>query len=157
MSVELYAVDTEGRPLTRSRVTANVVRGQSTQAVTLERSADPGHFRGMWQATAVGEYQLGYTDSGGTTISAAVRVAESGRELVRPDVDRDVLGSLAELSGGDLLELDRIAQLPQKLTGEPVTIYRAHEEELWDNWLMLVLLVVLYSADVFARRMSGLT
>ncbi|MBE3132450.1 MAG: hypothetical protein IMZ55_03180, partial [Acidobacteria bacterium] len=156
VAVELYAVDAEGRPLDRARAEASVVLGESTQTIILERSADPGHFRGLWAPRAIGEYRVLYTDSAGTAITGAVRVAESGRELLRPDVDRDTLGSLAELSGGGLLELDRLGELPQKLRGEAVTVHRTHEEELWDNWLVLVLLVVLYSADVFARRMSGL-
>ncbi len=156
VSVELHAVDAAGRPLADPRVSASVVRGDSSQAVILQRSADPGHFRGTWQAKAVGEYRVVYADVGGTTVGAAVRVAESGRELVRPEVDRDTLGSLAELSGGALIELDRLDQLPKKLTGEAVTVHRTHEEELWDNWLVLVLLTLFYFTDVFVRRMSGL-
>jgi len=156
VSIELHAVDAGGRPLADPRVGASVVRGDSSQAVILEGSADPGHFRGMWQTKAVGEYRVVYTDAGGTAVSAAVRVAESGRELVRLEVDRDTLGSLAELSGGDLIELDRLDQLPKRLSGEAVTVRRTHEEELWDNWLVLVLLTLFYCTDVFVRRMSGL-
>ena len=156
VSIEVHAVTADGRPLDRSRIEARVVWGESTQTVVLERAAQAGHFCGLWPARAVGEYQVAYTDDGGTTVTAGLRVAESGRELVRPDVDRDTLGTLAELSGGDLIELESIEQLATKLTGEPVTIHRAHEEELWDNWVMLVLLVMLYCTDVFARRMSGL-
>jgi hypothetical protein len=31
------------------------------------------------------------------------------------------------------------------------------EASLWDNWLMLTLLVVIYSIDVGLRRLSGLS
>jgi len=157
VSIELYAVDESGEPLTDAEARVRVTRGDSTETVILDRSAEPGRFRGTWNPSQVGEYRLAYADRRGATVDAAVRVAESGRELLRPDVDRDTLGALADVTGGGVIELDRIAELTQKLEGETVTVTRAHEEEIWDNWLTLVLLVTLYCADVFVRRMSGLT
>lgn len=157
VSIELYAVDEGGEPLTDAEARVRVTRGDSTETVILERSAEPGRFRGTWNALEVGEYRLAYTDRRGAIVDAAVRVAKSGRELLRPDVDRDTLGALADLTAGGLIELDRLAELPQKLEGETITVTRTHEEEIWDNWLTLVVLVTLYCADVFVRRMSGLT
>jgi len=157
VAVELYAVDADGQPLMDSQASIRVTCGERAQTIMLDRSTEPGCFRGTWRAAKVGDYRLTYTDERGTSVSAAVRVAESGRELLRPDVDRDTLGSLAEVSGGGMLELDQIAQLPQKLQGETVTVQRIHEEEIWDNWITLLLLVMLYCTDVFVRRTSGLT
>ena len=157
VAVELYAVDIVGRPVNRARLPAKVSRGDSVETVLLEQGGQAGHYRGTWPAKAVGEYTVSFTDATDTTVTAAVRVAESGRELVRPAVDRDTLGSLADLSGGGLLELDAIGHLADRLQGESTTVHRVHEEELWDNWLMLLALVGLYCTDVFARRMSGLT
>jgi hypothetical protein len=53
--------------------------------------------------------------------------------------------------------LDKIGQLQDKLEGEKVEWTRTHEEEIWDNWLVLLLLVALYCTDVGLRRMMGLT
>jgi len=157
VAVELYAVDVAGRPLGRARLAAKVSRGESVETVLLEGTGQAGHYRGTWPAKAVGEYTVSFTDATDTTATAAVRVTESDRELVRPAVDRDTLGSLADLSGGGLLELDALGSLGDRLHGESTTVHRVHEEELWDNWLMLLALVGLYCTDVFARRMSGLT
>ena len=155
--IELYAVDGEGRPLTASEAAVHVGSGDWARTVPLYRSAQPGHFRGTWSTEKEGDFQFSYTDAYGSTITATARVVESGQELLRPDVDRDTLGSLAEGSGGGLLELDRVHQLLDQLQGETVTVQRTHEEELWDNWATLVALVMLFCADVFIRRMSGLT
>ena len=159
VSVELYAVDESGQPLpdaqTRVRITG--ANSSQTQTVVLERAGRPGHFQGDWRTSDVGEFTFTYIDKRGNAVNAAVRVAQSGQEFLRPDVDRDTLGAIADLTGGRLLELDRVAELPDRIKGEPLTFQRAHEEELWDNWLTLVLLVVIYCTDVFVRRMSGLT
>jgi hypothetical protein len=157
VSIELYAVDADGGPLDVSEASVRAVCGDSVQTVVLGRSAEPGHYRGTWSPVTVGDYQLSYTGATGSAVNAAVRVAQSGLELRRPGVDRDTLGNMAQVSGGGLLELDAIDQLPKRLKGEPVTLQRTHEEELWDNWMTLVLLVMLYCTDVFVRRMSGLT
>ena len=157
VAVELHAVDVAGRPLERARLAAKVSRGDSVETVLLEGTGQAGHYRGAWPAKAVGEYSVSFTDATDTTVTAAVRVTESDRELVRPAVDRDTLGSLADLSGGGMLELDALGRLADRLHGESTTVHSVHEEELWDNWLMLLALVGLYCTDVFARRMSGLT
>ncbi len=84
-------------------------------------------------------------------------VAESGQEMLRPAVDRDALAALAEASGGGFLELDRIGEVAEHIKGETMDVRRVHEEELWDNWFTLVLLVTIYCTGVFVRRTSGLT
>jgi len=84
-------------------------------------------------------------------------VVESGRERCRPTVDRDTLGELADLSGGDMIELHELASLDERLEGETVTLHRPREAEVWDNWLVLLLLIGLYCTDVGIRRVLGLT
>jgi hypothetical protein len=155
--VELYAVDERGLPLDAGRATVQVVRGEEVEPVDLEQAGQAGYFRGAWQPERPGEYRLTYTDGRGMTLSSQVRVAGSGRELARPTVDRDTLGTLADLSGGRLLELHQLGQLPDLLEGEQVTVPRRLEAEVWDNWLVLTLLVGLYCLDVGIRRAMGLS
>ncbi|MCK4293055.1 MAG: hypothetical protein KAY65_07645 [Planctomycetes bacterium] len=156
VSVELYALDAGGQPLEQSQMSVRLVQGETVQTVILKQSTQAGHFHGSWMASEEGQYTFG-SEIGGRSVSASVQVVDSSRELMRPDVDRDTLGNLAELSKGGLLELNEIEKLSEKLKGETLTINRVHEEEIWDNWLTLVLLVMLYCLDVFVRRMSGLT
>jgi hypothetical protein len=125
--------------------------------VRLNRAPQEGYYRGLWQPRGTGSYRLSYTDERGKAVTAAVEVVRSGRELRRPIIDREALGTLADATGGGLLELDQLAQLPGALKGEAVTVTKTNEESIWDNWLTLVLLVGLYCTDVGARRLLGLT
>jgi hypothetical protein len=157
VAIELYAVDSDGKPLDRAGLVVQITGSQGADQVSVSRTAQPGHFRGVWQPKALGAYRLTYTDAKGKDATGGVAVTGSGRELRRPSVDRDLLGSLADATGGGLLELDQIGKLPEVLQGKPVTVTQAHEEEIWDNWLTLVLLVGLYCTDVGVRRLLGLT
>jgi hypothetical protein len=55
------------------------------------------------------------------------------------------------------LELTMLDRLRELLRGTPGTSQLYREKTLWDNWLMLVLLVAVYSLDVALRRLAGLT
>ena len=74
-----------------------------------------------------------------------------------PDVDRDTLAALADLTGGSVLEPADLATLPGRLTAATVASKRVHEDDVWDTWPVLVLLVGLYCVDVAIRRLSGLS
>ncbi len=156
VSLELYALDGGGAPLKAPEITAHFVKGERSGSVSLKPSLEPGHFSGTWMGKEEGEYVFS-VEVEGKKVTGSVRVSQSGRELMRPDVDRDALGNLAELSRGGLLELPDIGKLSQSLQGEVRTTQRVQEDEIWDNWLTLILLVSLYCTDVFVRRMSGLT
>jgi hypothetical protein len=157
VAVELYTVDEEGVPLADRRVIVSIVAAGQAETMTLDRTDVTGHYRGTWTPRKVDVYRVEYTDARDEAVAAFFQAASSGREMTHPTVDRDMLGNLADAAGGALLELHRIADLPARLRGEPVTQSLTHEEELWDNWFTLLLLVGLYCADVGIRRMLGLT
>ncbi len=157
VAVELYAVNPSGQPLNDPAVSVRVTGGSQEQQVQLELGPEPGHYRGVWTAAASGLYTFGYTGRDGKAVTAATRVGDSGRELRYPTVDRDTLGALADASGGAMLELYELDRLPQLLSGQAASVQRVHEAEVWDNWLVLLLLVCLYCTDVGIRRLMGLT
>jgi len=157
VSIDLYAVNRRGDPLKESRVIVNLSAGGPVETMTLELTATPGHYRATWTPLRVGVYRIEYTDSRDNTVSAFLQAAGSGREMTQPTVNRDRLGALADSAGGQLLELARIHELPDRLKGKAETFDRARDEEIWDNWLVLVLLIGFYCTDVGIRRMLGLT
>ena len=59
-------------------------------------------------------------------------------------------------SGGELIEIEQLDELPQRLKGETATIERHHEATIWDNWLTMLLLIGFYCTDVGIRRLMGL-
>lgn len=157
VAIELFAVDSDGKPLDRADVIVQIAGGEGQEQATVARTAQAGHFRGVWQPKNLGSYRLTYTDQKGKEVTGGVAVTGSGRELRRPSVDRDLLGSMADATGGGLIEVDQFAKLPEVLRGKPMAVTQTHEEEVWDNWLTLIVLVGLYCTDVGVRRLLGLT
>jgi hypothetical protein len=172
VAVDLYAVDSAGKPLTQdsATVTARIETGgeaggrvvdtagglAARKEIRLDRIGDAGHFRGTWTTDQAGLYSIDYQPSGQPSVSASVQVASSGRELAQPGVDRETLGALADVSGGVLLELPQLGELLNHLAGETTHEQRPYEDDLWDNWFTLLLLTALYCTDVGIRRMLGL-
>lgn len=159
VAIELFAVSGSGQPSREQKQTVHVT-GPDGQAVgTIEVGAirQAGHYRGIWRAQQPGEITLSYAEARGKRAEARVAVRDSGRERLKPTVDRDALGSLADASGGGMIELDELDRLPDVLEGETLTLHRPREAEVWDNWVVLMLLVGLYCTDVGIRRVLGLT
>ncbi|MBI1367716.1 MAG: hypothetical protein GC162_03590 [Planctomycetes bacterium] len=163
VSVELYAVGASGRPVDdaeiRLEITGETEGGAPPprSSVTVRRTNQGGYYRGLWRAEQAGAFTVSYNDAKNRKVGAMVMVNESGRELIKPQVDRDALGTWADATGGSLIELGDVHELPDKLAGEAVTLHRPREREVWDNWLTLMLLVGLYCTDVGIRRLLGLT
>ena len=155
--LELFAVDGDGQPLEDESVEIQLSGEDFIDTLLLRRQMQAGHFRGNWQSVEPGDFQFSFTDASGGAVRAAVSVAPSGQENRRADVDRAALAALAAESGGAMVEPDALGNLPDLLEGEPTTERRVHEEEVWDNWLTLILLVALYCTDVGVRRLLGLT
>lgn len=157
VAIELFAVDADGEALDSDATVLHASWANGVETVRLTRSGQPGMFSATWQPPESGLYQFNFADARSRTLSAAVQVGEMGREWLRPGIDRDALAAIAEASGGGLLELEQLAQVAGQLVGGPAETTRRLEEELWDNWLTLVLLVGLYCTDVGVRRIMGLS
>ena len=156
-SIELFAVDSSGQPLSSGEITVQVAGTEFADRVVLPKTGQPGIYRGQWTPKSLGQFKLTYSDAKERVVAATVQVSGSGRELRKPVVDREMLATLADATKGRMLELDELPQLTTLVKGEALKITQSHESEIWDNWLTLVLLVVLYSIDVGVRRLLGLT
>lgn len=156
VTIELYAVDREGQPITSNEMFLQVTGAENGDRVRLDKTPQPGIYRGQWAPANQGQYKLNFTDMNAKTVSTAIQVAGSGRELRRPVVDREFLGNLADASGGRLLEIDQLAKLGDMVRGQPLKITQTHESEIWDNWITLLLVALLYFIDLTIRRITGL-
>jgi len=72
-------------------------------------------------------------------------------------LNRATLEGLAQATGGSLIPLDQLGSLERRLTGTTLRTRRQDQATIWDNWLVLVLLVLVYSIDVAIRRLMGLS
>ena len=124
-------------------------------------SAQAGPFSGS------GDYQIKLTGKKATDlletdgeggVSTAFRVvgAMSPVELSETTLNRPLLNTLAELSGGRVVTPDEAGQLAGLfLTGEE-TREELRETRLWDHWILLVLFCALLTSEWGIRRGSGL-
>ncbi|HET6882864.1 MAG TPA: hypothetical protein VFI31_22035 [Pirellulales bacterium] len=152
--IELMAIKPDGAPRTDPTVTLRVER-EGAPTETVELAADKGtlgHYTGKLMPRDTGNYRLIYEPGGGEKVEAQMHVRPSTEELRRPNVDRDALAQI-----GKLIEPKDLASITGELKGEPKTISLHREESIWDNWLVLTMLVVIYSVDVGLRRLSGLS
>ncbi len=156
-AIELFAVDDEGRPLRDDRLEVSVRGPGSPSPITMTATGEPGHFRALWQPPRQGVYRLRYRDAAGRDLATDLRASDADREMRNPTVDRTGMALLADRTGGRLLEPGRLHRLGDLLEGDAVRVDRSMEDEIWDNWLTLLLLVGLYCLDVGVRRAMGLT
>jgi hypothetical protein len=84
-------------------------------------------------------------------------VAEPPRERAHPGVDREVLRTLADLTAGAVVEAGDVATIPGRLATGSIETRRQVDDDIWDTWPVLALLVGLYCADIAIRRLSGLS
>jgi hypothetical protein len=158
VQVELMAF-AEARPRTEPALRVRVPGLKPTD--TLELQADPslpGRYTGKFTPATPGDVHIEFDQEGGRTpLEARVKVLGAAEELRYPNVNRPALEQLAGLSGGRVVELTELAKLPEWLEGETHSSGLHLEETVWDNWLFLLLIVLLYSVDVGLRRLTGLS
>jgi hypothetical protein len=157
--VELMAFTADGTPRDEAKLSVQVSDGKSAAAVDL--AADPatkGRYTGKFPLQNTGEYQVTFDPGGGAEpLVGKVRVLVAPEELRHPNVNRPVLEQLATASGGRLVELPDLATIADRLQGETKLQRSQREATLWDNWLLLAVLVGIFSVDVGIRRLTGLS
>ncbi|MBQ18392.1 MAG: hypothetical protein CMJ65_14845 [Planctomycetaceae bacterium] len=160
--IEMMAfADAEGTP--REDLTLPVIINGpgGSKTVQLERDKKRrGRFTGRFLPEEAGKHSVSFMPPGGDETQGAealLNVMVAPEEFRQPQLNRATLQGLAQATGGKLLELDRLASLPPLLKGQAMKTRRQDQATIWDNWLMLVLLVLVYSIDVGIRRLMGLS
>lgn len=153
--VELFAFTPEGVAREEPKLSVNVWReGAAPQSLELVQDpSTPGRYTGRLVPESVGSYRVQFDPGGGQAlVEARLHVAASTGELRQPDINLAALESL-----GQVLRLTELERLPGMLRGEVEKTELHREASLWDNWLVLLVLIVVYSVDVGLRRLSGLS
>jgi hypothetical protein len=89
--------------------------------------------------------------------SAEFAVQTRALEFQYTELEEDSLKELADISGGSYHHLNDVSGLPsaiREVDSEPYTFIREHG--LWDNGIMLMLVVALLGAEWLLRKRSGL-
>ena len=160
--VELNLVDDRRRPVEAALQTV-AVRDAAGGVSAAERNVElrpagrPGFYRGSFVPDAPGNATVAFARGGRTALSADLVVAEPTRERADPAVDRETLRALADLTGGAVVEAGEMATIPERLSARVVETRRRVDDDVWDTWPVLALLVGLYCTDIAVRRLSGLS
>ncbi len=160
--IELMALGPDGTPRGEPALPVRVSgAGWATAAETVSLAADPnvkGRYTGKYSPKSAGEYRVAFDPGAGEPpVEAKIRVLPATEELRHPNVNRPALELVAAASGGKLVELTELASVVDKLKGDPKLIPFHREATLWDNWLTLVILALIYCVDVGIRRLAGLS
>lgn len=157
VEVELMAFKADGAPMTDGSVKVQVAGGGKFDPVAMRPDPlVPGRSGGRFTPMALGEYVVSATGLA-SPLEARVRVTGAAEEMRQPNVDRYGMAQLAGLTGGRLVELSDLATIEEDLRGESRYTELRREISIWDNWLVLTLLIVLYTLDVGLRRLMGLS
>jgi hypothetical protein len=157
--IELMAIGSGGAPHTERSLSVQLAGKAAPESVEVTADADvKGRYTGKFTVDEPGDYRLSYAPGGGESpAEARIRVAAAGEELRHPNVNRHALEALAAATDGKLVELPELHAIPSTLKGETRLNQVHREASLWDNGLVLLLVMLLYSLDVALRRLAGLS
>ena len=149
--VELNLVDDDKKPVVAPLQTV-AVQAAGESRLDLRPGGRPGLYTGSFTPESVGRHVVSHEAA---RLGGEVVVAEPTRERARPGVDRDSLQTLADVSGGALVEIGDFPSLPDRLTATSVETRASVEDDVWDTWPVLLLLIGFFCVDVGVRRLSG--
>lgn len=112
-----------------------------------------------WLPSEAGRYRLEATDPLLATVglSADLDVALPDDELRHPETDHPALARLSQETGGQVLPVARLAELPTLLPKRLVQITGTPDiQPLWDRPIALILLVILLTLEWVGRRLIKL-
>ena len=147
-----------GTPRTDPTLSVTVAGPQERQTVKLE--ADPTHqgrYVGRFVPSEQGRHEVAWDDGSENTVRAFINVKVAPEEFRHPQLNIATLEGLAQATGGRLVALPDLGDVPPLLSGQAQLSRRRDQATIWDNWLILIVLVVIYSVDVGIRRMMGLS
>lgn len=154
-------------PSVRAQVRPIEEDGQTGMAQTLTLGVeDTGARRALsqgyaasWLPTEPGEYEIIVDEPllAPLGLRIEVEVLADSDELRDPMADHNVLASLAERTGGRVLGMDTLGELPSVLPRREVVIAGQPQiEPLWDRPVVLIVLLVLLAMEWVGRRLIRL-
>ncbi len=151
-------------PLRVDEVRADFVIEGERQAFSMTARRDqPGWYEGRFVPDRIGHYNIRIlpprtSDNDPMEIVKEIRVTRPNIEIIRPQMDRAELVTLAEQSfGGEYYEIDEATQLTEKIPDLHAEIpIRSRPTTLWDNSVMLTVLVLLLSLEWGVRKWNRL-
>jgi hypothetical protein len=149
--------DAKGAIVTDSHPRAHVLRN-GLEIATLEMEPDVTHggvFRAVTGELPSGDYQITVTEGGGPPDNARLdfRVESlASQEWAQLNMNRPLLESMAQRSGGRFLHLSDASQLPDMLQTLDREETRVSETVLWSSWWWFGAIVFLLTIEWLLRK-----
>ncbi len=140
-------------------VTIEDEENRPTDELFLPGEGDTGEsYSSTWFPDRVGNFTLRIDDPdlAAMTGETVVEVFAPDDELRRPETDHELLLSLAASTGGRVLKLDEIDQLPGLLPKRSVTTENPLTERIWDTPLAFAVLLLILTMEWVGRKMLRL-
>ncbi len=160
VNVSARLLDVRFEPLIRPEVkAAYTLDGERTNFVLSPRADGAGWYEGRFIPDRVGSYRITVALPVGAPgeqaeLSKEIRVSTPNLEILRPQMDRAALMTLAaESHGGRYFEIDEAAGLPALVPDmhEEIQV-RSRPTALWDRWITLVAFLVLLGVEWGVRK-----
>ena len=156
--VELNLVDADRKPIAVAGQPLSIDSPDGAGGtIQLRGASRPGLYHGSFVPTLAGRHGVTLDRGSAGGLSTELIVAEPTRERAHPGVDREMLRTLADLTAGAVVEAGDVATIPGRLATGSIETRRQVDDDIWDTWPVLSLLVGLYCTDIAIRRLSGLS
>ena len=117
----------------------------------------PGLYEGFFTPSVAGRYRVeSNEDDQEVSNTTEFQVADVKQELNRTDADIEQMKRIASLTGGSSLGIRDLSKLPSLLKSSPVETTVRSERPLWDNWIIVLILVALLGSEWILRRKHDL-
>ena len=137
---------------------SNLAGGQSKQLVSLRPDkSQPGLYEGFYTPKLAGRYLLEANENDKRISSTTeFQVSDVRQELLDTGMRPENLQRIAELTGGAKLGIRELDKLTGLINGDPINITLRSERPLWDNALVVILLITLLGGEWILRRKHDL-
>jgi len=126
--------------------------------VELSRLHDrPGHYEGNYFPAMTGDYSLWLRDESQPELrqsEISFKAEKPQLEFENPRLDKELLENIARAGGdgGAYFEIDKLNDIPAKITPIKLEIPRETAINLWDNWFVFGLFTVLITLEWVLRK-----
>jgi hypothetical protein len=158
--VRARLLDEKGVPSSAESLQLMVVKdGKNIQTQTLSviGSAGSGRFDAIVSDLPEGDYTLKLDTHNDISVELPLHVSASLEdEMTDLSGDEKFLRRLAESSGGDVVPMDQLAHLPEKLKGRHSDQAQLAEASLWDSPYLFGFVLACLGAEWALRKRLGL-
>ncbi len=100
--------------------------------------------------------KLPFAQSVNLHAEATLDVIAPDDEMRRPETDHDLLAELSSATGGQVLQIDQVAELPKLLPNRSIKTLNPLTERIWDTPFVFVLALLLFTMEWIGRKLVRL-